>query len=314
MLGAMPKSAPVTISSTVKSPAHADCLIVGMGYLGQALAEMLSARGTSTAGWVRTPETAARIEAAGGRAFAGDAADAEAWRNAIDAGQIPEAPAWVVHCAAARGWEPAEYRRAYVETLGQTLAHVRPTRGLFFVSATSVYGQETGEWIDENAPTEPPGETGRILLEAEQLALDAGGTVLRAVGIYGPTRGMLWQKLLAGEAKIEGDGSRWLNYIHRDDLAGAILHLMEQPETVRAGKIFHVCDDLPVTMLEYYEGCAAIAGQPVPPFAEPPENRKPGPINKRVSNAALRATGWQLRYPTFREGFGALWEAAQKAK
>jgi nucleoside-diphosphate-sugar epimerase len=287
------------------------CLIIGMGYLGQALAGMLRDQGITTTGWVRTEDSAEKLRAHGWPAIAGDAASPDVWKQAMDSGAVPAQPDWLVYCAAAGHGKPEAYRTVYVEGLRQALAHVKPRRGIFFVSATSVYSQSNGEWIDESSPAEPATEGGRIMLEAEKLALAQNGTVLRAVGIYGPARGYLWQQLLAGEAKIPGDGARWLNYIHRDDLAGAIAHLMQQPASIRAGKIFHVTDDLPVTMQEYYESCAAIAGVPVPPFADPPDQRVRSDINKRVSNTALRATGWQLRYPTFREGLSALWKEAQ---
>ena len=49
----------------------------------------------------------------------------------------------------------------------------RPRR-LLFVSSSSVYAQKGGEWIEEGAATEPEGYSGRVMLEAERLALASG--------------------------------------------------------------------------------------------------------------------------------------------
>jgi nucleoside-diphosphate-sugar epimerase len=47
-------------------------------------------------------------------------------------------------------------------------------------------------------------------------------------GIYGPGRGFWFKQFLRGEARLEGDGSRWLNMIHRDDLIGVIIAALER--------------------------------------------------------------------------------------
>ena len=123
--------------------------------------------------------------------------------------------------------------------------------------------------------------------------------VVRSSGIYGPGRGVLLEKLRRGEAVIEGDGLRWINQIHRDDLAGAVAQLMEVGEP---GAIYNASDDEPVTYLDYYRWCSEFLGVPMPPFGPVNLQRKRGLTNKRVSNAKLRGTGWQPRFPSFREG------------
>ena len=58
------------------------------------------------------------------------------------------------------------------------------------------------------------------------MVLDAGGTVVRLSGIYGPGRSVILGKFLGGRAVIEEDGRRYLNQIHRDDAARAIVRLL----------------------------------------------------------------------------------------
>ena len=47
--------------------------------------------------------------------------------------------------------------------------------------------------------------------------------ILRVAGIYGPDRGHWFKQFLKNEARMAGDGSRFLNMIHRDDLIGCII-------------------------------------------------------------------------------------------
>jgi len=68
--------------------------------------------------------------------------------------------------------------------------------------------------------------TGKILSMAELDALLSGATVVRSSGIYGPKRGVLFDKFRRGEAVIEGDGSHWMNLIHQRDLVAALVHLI----------------------------------------------------------------------------------------
>lgn len=88
-----------------------------------------------------------------------------------------EAPDYLVYAAAANSHDEAGYRQIYVEGLANVLDWLRVRgqrpRRLLFVSSSGVYGQSQGEWVDEESPTEPSSFSGRVLLEAEQLALSS---------------------------------------------------------------------------------------------------------------------------------------------
>jgi nucleoside-diphosphate-sugar epimerase len=125
---------------------------------------------------------------------------------------------------------------------------------------------------------------------------------VRSAGIYGPNRSVLFERFRRGEAIIEGDGLRWINQIHQSDLVTALVHLAEAgaPE-----EIYNAVDDTPVMTRDYYAWCSEFLGQAMPPDGPVDPQRKRGLTNKRVSNAKLRATGWQPIYPSFREGLAA---------
>jgi nucleoside-diphosphate-sugar epimerase len=110
---------------------------------------------------------------------------------------------------------------------------------------------------------------------------------------------------LKNEARIENDGSRFLNMIHRDDLVGCIIAALKSG---RAGEIYNAVDDEPVSQRIFFEWLAGTLGK-YPPQSVPEnsmENRKRGVTNKRVSNRKLKMElGYQFKYPNFRIGYSA---------
>jgi nucleoside-diphosphate-sugar epimerase len=178
----------------------------------------------------------------------------------------------------------------------------QPKARKLFVSSTSVYAQQAGEIVTEASAAEPFTATGKVLREAEEISLGAGATVVRSSGIYGPGRGVLFEKFRRGEAVMEGDGLRWMNQIHQRDLVAALELLVAAGAS---GEIYNATDDTPVMQRDYYAWCAEFLGKAMPPEGPGNVERKRGLTSKRVSNAKLRATGWVPAYPSFREGLVA---------
>ena len=177
--------------------------------------------------------------------------------------------------------------------------YVLKPRTFLYTSSTSVYAQTGGEWVDEESAAEPAHETGRILRQTEELVRQNGGLVARLAGIYGPGRSALLRKFLAGEARLEDGGERYLNQAHRDDIAAALLHLVATPNDPQ---IVNVTDDQPLTQRDCYEWLATELNRPLPPSASKTGERKRGASNKRVSNRKLRALGWEPEFPDFQIG------------
>lgn len=223
----------------------------------------------------------------------------------------------VVFCVAASGGGAEEYRRTYLDGARHVLEWLapHPPRRFVYTSSTGVYAQNDGSLVTEDSPTHAATPTAEVLLATEQLLLDAvrergfPAVILRLSGIYGPSRGYWLRQFLAGEARLEGDGSRVLNMIHRDDVVGAILAALEGGVP---GRVYNVSDDEPVTQRDLFAWLAARLNRPMPlPAPVPgPAQRRRGLTSKRVSNARLRhELGWTPRFPTFREGFAAELEA-----
>jgi nucleoside-diphosphate-sugar epimerase len=289
-------------------------LIVGCGYVGLPLGAALAAMGNEVYGLRRAAWGAAGPDSAGIRPLAGDITRPE------DLARLPAGYDWVVNCVSSSGGGPEEYRSLYVQGARNLLAWLaaRPPRRFVYTSSTAVYGQDDGSGVDESAPTEPRVETARVLVEAEQVLLEAArqrafpAVIMRLAGIYGPGRGYWLKQYLSGQARIEGGGGRILNMIHRDDVVGALIAALEKG---RPGEIYNAVDDEPVTQLACFQWLSGALGRPLPPAAREGAGtaRKRGLTHKRVSNRKLKTQlGYTFKYPTFRQGYEA--EIGQRSR
>jgi nucleoside-diphosphate-sugar epimerase len=218
---------------------------------------------------------------------------------------------WVVNCAASGGGGAAAYEQTYLTGNRNLLEWLRPSppRQFIYTSSTSVYAQDDGSPVSEADLVEPGTQTGKILVATEQLLLSAvplfPATILRLAGIYGPERGYWLRNYLSGEASLDGDGGRFLNMVHRDDVVGAVVAALQRAS---GGEVFNVVDDEPVSQRAVFEWLASRLGQPHPAAA--PENVARGRprlvTNKRVSNLRFKTkTNYSFKYPSFREGYEA---------
>lgn len=271
-------------------------VIAGCGFLGEAAAGFFLEAGWRVLGLCATEDSAARLAQ---RPFPVAVADISK-RLSVPAGW--ERPDVVVHCASSGRGGADAYRAVYRDGLEHLREAFAPKR-LIFTGSTSVYSQVDGGWVDEESPAEPDRETGQVLLEAEKIALEAGGIVARLAGIYGPGRSVLLKKFLEGSAVLEAGGNRWINQIHRDDGARALLQLARDEA---AAGIYNVCDDTPTTQREIYGWIAAFLNRPLPPEGPADMNRKRGWTSKRIRNARLRALGWRPSYPSYRDALPEL--------
>jgi nucleoside-diphosphate-sugar epimerase len=129
--------------------------------------------------------------------------------------------------------------------------------------------------------------------------------ILRLAGIYGPGRLLRRQAIEAGQP-IAADGEKWLNLIHVEDGAAAVLAAEHHGQP---GRIYNICDDRPVRRREFYTLLARLLGAPEPTFLEPPPEAPPAPYersNRRIVNRRMHdELRLPLRYPTCEEGLRA---------
>ena len=169
---------------------------------------------------------------------------------------------------------------------------------------------------EEDSVDGSPPQAVRTTLDAiehvEAAVLRAGGTALRYGSFYGAPVDPLRDAVRARKAPIVGDGGAVWSLVHVEDAASATVLALE-----RGGSgIYNVADDDPAPVREVLPALAKVLGAP-PPRKVPIWLAKlfageAGVIGmtelRGVSNAkAKQELGWTLRYPSWREGFEAVY-------
>lgn len=275
-------------------------LIVGCGALGTVIAERRTAVGARVLCLSRNPRGLPR----GATAFPGDVLRPDCF----DA--IAEPIDWVVYSVGPSSRAVQAYRDVYEIGLAHLLDWLE-RRGddrtrLLLVSSTAVYAQCDGEWVDETSPAQPEAPTAKLLLAGEQRMTSrwANSVTLRLSGIYGPGRQSLLERAMAGLAP-RLPGSHVVNRMHLEDGARAVEHLLSlsHPEPLYLG-----ADDEPTSQQAVVDWLRTRFQ--LPPQAPIDPVPVAGAPQKRCSNSRLKASGFSLSYPTFREGYAALALAA----
>ena len=276
-----------------------DLLVIGCGYLGRRVAERRRATGFRVFASTRSPQRADEFHRLGLEPILCDVLDPDSLR-ALPAG------ADVVYCVGFDRAAGKTMRNVYVDGLENVLnaLDADDEKHFVYVSSTGVYGQTGGEEVDETAATEPAGESGRIVLGAEDLLGERrpDAVILRFAGIYGPNRLIRAAALKAGEPLL-GDPNQWLNLIHVEDGAAAVIAAVEQAQ---AGRVYNVCDDQPVRRRDFYTRMAEVLGAPSPWFPPEVEGKGGDAVNRRIVNRRMHTElGVTLRYSSYREGLSA---------
>lgn len=278
---------------------EASVLIVGCGDVGSRLATQLLENNWQVYGLRRSID---RLPA-GVIGVAGDLF------NEPCPAQWPKGPLdYLVYSAAATDHDEAGYQAAYVDGLKHTLSwlkqHGQQPKRLLFVSSSGVYGQSNGQWTDETSPAEASSYSGRIMLEAEQVALHSGipASVVRLTGIYGPGREWMLSQVRKGY-RVAIDPPLYANRIHVDDSAGLLAFLLKADLRGNALDDCYIgVDDAPVPLAEVVGWLRERLG--VTEWAAEASVRRAG--SKRCSNARAKALGWEPRYPSYREGYAEI--------
>lgn len=187
-----------------------------------------------------------------------------------------------------------------------------------YLSTVGVYGDHSGAWVDETSECRPVSQRSRWRLEAEQrwisFARGAGIplAVFRLAGIYGPGRNAFVNLANATAKRIVKPGQVF-NRVYVDDIAGAVATLMR----AKAAGIFNLSDDEPTApqdVVSYAAALMQVRPPPEIPFAQAqmtPMSRSFYSECKRVSNAKLKAAGYRLQYPSYRDGLMQMWRSGE---
>ena len=195
--------------------------------------------------------------------------------------------------------DEATYESTYLGTarnLVQALNQAPRVKQLIYLSSCSVYGDRQGEWVEENSPLFPLELRSQVLHQAEQIISQAASEerkvcILRLGGIYGPERELI--RMFGGLAgmTLPGKGDRFINWIHRDDILGAI----EFARLNQLQGIYNLVDDSQLTVRQQVERICF--KYDLPPVIWDTSQLSRGRKSLRVSNRKLKEVGYELMHP-----------------
>jgi nucleoside-diphosphate-sugar epimerase len=175
-------------------------------------------------------------------------------------------------------------------------------------------GIREGGWVKTEEDPTDPGPAGarqgtQALAHLEDAVVKAGGAALRYGSLYGPGAIDDWVELVRKrQFPLVGGGTGYLSWVHLDDAAGATVLALEQPAT----GVFNIVDDEPAPASQWLPYLAQCAGAKrpmrVPKWMARLLAGEMAVImmteGRGFSNAkAKRELGWELRYPSWRQGF-----------
>ena len=294
----------------------------GTGVVGRRLVPQLVARGHQVTATTTSRDKLGALEQVGAEAVVMDGLDAISVGQAVARAR----PDVIVHEMTAIAGRPdmkhmdrwfATTNRLRTEGTDHLLAAAEAS-GVSHVVAQSYAswnGIREGGWVKtEEDPLDPQAGTAAYAVMAavrhlEDAILKADGAVLRYGGLYGPGATDDQVELVRRrQFPLVGGGSGYSSWVHVDDAASATVLAVEQ----KARGIFNIVDDEPAPASEWLPYLAACAGAK-PPMRVPSwlarllagdvavtmMTRGRGFSNEK----AKRELGWQLRYPSWRQGF-----------
>lgn len=281
-------------------------IILGCGYLGQALTRRYRQLGEPVTGVVRTAASAAAVAAAGGEPLQLDLTQ-------DDLSGLATAGEQVFHLAPPPNDSDGDRLTARVL---EAFARTGSPRRLVYVGTTGVYGDCGGAWVDETHPPQPTAGRALRRWDAEEQLRHWSRTsgaelmILRVAGIYACDRLPL-ARIRSGQPVVRADEAPWSNRIHAEDLTAVCMAAMARAP---AGALYNVCDGHPSTMTDYFSQVAEAAGLPQPPqipLAEADGQVSAGMLSylqesRRLSNRRmLDELDLTLRYPTLEQGLAS---------
>jgi nucleoside-diphosphate-sugar epimerase len=292
----------------------------GTGVIGRRLVPQLVARGHQVTATTTSAGKLGLLERLGAEGVVMDGLDAVSVGEAVAAARPDTIVNQMTGLSLAHAGKPnlrradrffATTNRLRSEGIDHLLAAAEAT-GVSHVVAqghASMNGIRKGGWVKtEEDPLEVLEGT-KAINHLEDVVVGAGGAVLRYGGFYGPGAHDDQVKLVRKRlVPLVGGGTGYVSWVHVDDAASATVLAVEQ----KAMGVFNIVDDEPAPVSEWLPYLAECLG------AKPPR-RVPawlvrllaGEMAVRMmtegrgfSNAkAKRELGWELRYPSWRQGF-----------
>ena len=205
---------------------------------------------------------------------------------------------------------PIEGRDIVANYLDKNLINIKNCKWITYLSATSVYGDHKGEWVNENSTTKPTSSNGLSRLAAENTWRELSIKnkyplqIFRLAGIYSNEFNIL-RRLQAGKAQIIDKKNHFFSRIHIEDIANV---LFKSLYNFKINEIYNICDDMPASQVEVatYGAKLLKMNQLNTVTLEEVESEMLKNFyndSKKVDNKKMKSFfNYNLKYPTYKEG------------
>ena len=190
------------------------------------------------------------------------------------------------------------------------LKNIINCKWITYLSATSVYGDHKGDWVNEDSATQPTSNNGMSRLEAEKKwkslskKKDYPLQIFRLAGIYSNEFNIL-KRLKTGKVQIVDKKNHFFSRIHVEDIANI---LFKSLDNFKNNEIYNICDDKPASQIEVAAYGAKLLKLEKPNSVKLEEVESEMLRNfykdsKKVDNKKMKEFfNHKLKYPTYVEG------------
>ncbi len=194
--------------------------------------------------------------------------------------------------------------------LDTNLKKIINCKWITYLSATSVYGDHKGDWVNEDSATQPTSDNGKSRLEAEKNWKSLSNKknyplqIFRLAGIYSNEFNIL-KRLKTGKVQIVDKKNHFFSRIHVEDIANI---LFKSFDNFKNNEIYNICDDKPASQIEVASYGAKLLKIEKPNSVKLEEVESEMLKNfykdsKKVDNKKMKNFfNHKLKYPTYVEG------------
>ncbi len=208
---------------------------------------------------------------------------------------------------------PIEDEDIVLKKFKETLKKTKP-KWITYLSATSVYGNHDGKWVNEESETKPTSASGIKRLQAENQWLKFSYNnnlplqIFRLSGIYSVQNNIL-KRLISGQAKIVKKENHFFSRIHVEDIANLLFRSMKK---FKSNEIYNISDDKPASQEELASYGSKLLKVKSPELLEL-NSLEDGMLkdfykdSKKVDNKKVKDFfNYQFIYPTYKEGLNKI--------
>ena len=266
--------------------------IIGCGYVGSAVARRWHDRGDIVTVTTTSPDKQDKLQNIASEVVVTTGDDLATLKRVVADKEV------VLLSVGAKQRSVEAYQQAYLETAKNAIAAIRATKSvkqLIYTSSYGILGDRAGGVVDETATPNPKDEYGEMLAKTEATILSVPETefktcILRLSGIYGEGRELI--KIFGKMSGMTrpGNGQRYSNWVHLEDIVGAIDFAKEK----QLQGVYHLASEEVLTVKEFLRRLFEAHNLPGVTWDDTDE---PLRYNMVLSNQKIKDAGYRFVYP-----------------